>query len=173
MARSDPAARHRDFAATFAQLTHGVRDWDAPSPVEGWTARDVVGHLVGWLPGLLAAGNVTLRGRPAPADDPVAAWDSHASAVQALLDADDAERAFTHPMIGTLPLSNAIDNFYTTDVFMHTWDLARASSQASDLDEDECARLLAGMEPIEQMLRDSGSTARVWPCPTTRRPRTD
>ena len=23
--------------------------WDNPSPCEGWTARDVVGHLTGWI----------------------------------------------------------------------------------------------------------------------------
>ncbi len=26
--------------------------WDDPSPCEDWRARDVVGHLVEWMPGL-------------------------------------------------------------------------------------------------------------------------
>jgi hypothetical protein len=30
---------------------------------------------------------------------------------------------------GELPLDAAIDRFDTTDVFMHTWDLARAIGQ--------------------------------------------
>jgi uncharacterized protein (TIGR03086 family) len=39
---------------------------------------------------------------------------------------------------------------------MHSWDLARATGQQPDLDEDEADRMLAGMRPIEAMLRDSG-----------------
>ena len=39
---------------------------------------------------------------------------------------------------------------------MHTWDLARATGQDVDLDPDFCAELLAGMEPMEQVMRDSG-----------------
>ena len=27
------------------------------------------------------------------------------------------------------PLAQAVDRFYTSDVFMHTWDLARATKQ--------------------------------------------
>ena len=39
---------------------------------------------------------------------------------------------------------------------MHTWDLARASGQDDTLDADLCAELLAGMEPIEELMRSSG-----------------
>jgi len=50
----------------------------------------------------------------------------------------------------------AIDQFYTSDVFMHTWDLARASGQDDRLDPEFSAQLLAGMEPLDEMLRASG-----------------
>ncbi|MDR6118057.1 hypothetical protein QE370_001241 [Aeromicrobium sp. SORGH_AS981] len=39
---------------------------------------------------------------------------------------------------------------------MHTWDLARASGQDVELDPDRCAAMLAGMQPIEDLLRGSG-----------------
>ena len=39
---------------------------------------------------------------------------------------------------------------------MHTWDLARATGQDERLDPETCAQLLAGMEPIEELLRSSG-----------------
>ena len=39
---------------------------------------------------------------------------------------------------------------------MHTWDLARATGQDDRLDPQTCADLLAGMEPIEELLRSSG-----------------
>lgn len=153
-----PAERHRAYAAHFADLAAGVSDWDAPAPVAGWTARDVVGHLVTWLPGLLAAGgSVRITPGPSVAQDPVAAWAYHRDAVQEILD-DPASAAviFAHPRIPADPLPQVIDQFYTTDVFMHTWDLATASGQEPGLDRHTCADLLAGMEPLDDMLRASG-----------------
>ena len=59
-------------------------------------------------------------------------------------------------MAGTHPLNAAIDQFYTNDVFMHTWDLARATGQDDTLDPTLAGELLAGMQPIDAMLRESG-----------------
>ena len=39
---------------------------------------------------------------------------------------------------------------------MHTWDLARATGQDDTLDPERCAEMLAGMEPIEDVMRGSG-----------------
>ena len=50
----------------------------------------------------------------------------------------------------------AIDRFYTADVFMHTWDLSRATGQDDRLDPGFCARLLGQMELMEQAIRSSG-----------------
>lgn len=114
--------RHARFAEGVTRVVADVADWDAPTPVAQWQARDVVDHLVTWLPGFLAAGGVDLDQGPSAHDDPVAAWRHHAEAVQDLLEAADADRDFTHPHLGAMPLAVAIDRFYTTDVFMHTWD---------------------------------------------------
>jgi hypothetical protein len=77
--------------------------------------------------------------------------------VQALLDDPaTAGRVLSNPHIGELPLDRAIDQFYTADVFMHTWDLARATGQDDHLDQDFCAQMLAGMEPMEELIRSSG-----------------
>jgi uncharacterized protein (TIGR03086 family) len=163
---SDAAARHRTHAHTFTHLVEGTTDWTAPSPVAGWSARDVVDRRVTWLRGFLAADGVVLRAGPSGADDPAAAWRHHADAVQALLD-DPATRSrtFTDRHVGELPLDRAVDQFYTTDVFLHSWDLARASDQPVALDETECATLLAGMEPLDDLLRSSGQYGPKVPVP--------
>lgn len=155
---STPAERHREVTAGFTRRVEGTTDWDAPAPVDGWTARDVVRHLVEWFPGFLASGSdVSLPSGPSADDDPVGAWRSQAEAVQALLD-DPATggRVLSNPHIGEVALPEAVDRFYTSDVFMHTWDLARATGQDETLDPETCAELLAGMEPIEEVLRGSG-----------------
>ena len=74
-------------------------------------------------------------------------------------------RTFSNPHTGDLPLDQAIDRFYTTDVFMHTWDLARATGQDDTLDPTLCAELLAGMEPIDELLRSSGQYGPRVPVP--------
>ncbi|ADP81642.1 TIGR03086 family metal-binding protein [Pseudofrankia inefficax] len=153
-----PAERHRAVAAGFTERVLGTKDWDAPTPVPQWTARDVVRHLCEWFPSFLADGTgIELARGPSVDVDPAAAWQVHADAVQALLDDPaTADRKLRHPMVGEHPLAPAIDQFYTVDIFMHTWDLARATGQDDSLDPDLCATLLAGMEPIEGLLRDSG-----------------
>jgi len=155
-----PSANHRETTRLFSDLVAGARPdgWDDPAPVEGWRARDVVGHLVEWLPALLEGGSdVRLPVVPSAADDPVAAWREHCAAVQALLDdPETATRTLRNPHIGELPLDQAIDRFYTSDVFLHTWDLATATGQDVALDPDRCAGMLAGMEPLDEMLRQSG-----------------
>jgi uncharacterized protein (TIGR03086 family) len=159
MALSDrPAERHQQIGRLFTERVRGTRSWDAPSPVGGWVARDVVRHLTQWLPGFLSAGaGIELPSGPSVDQDPAAAWQTHCEAVQAVLD-DPAttDRVFVNPHIGKLPLDRAIDQFYTTDVFMHTWDLARATGQDDRLDPDFCAQLLAGMEQMEEVIRPSG-----------------
>ena len=44
---SDIAERFARVTDRFTAVVEGVapEDWDNPSPCEGWTARDVVGHL--------------------------------------------------------------------------------------------------------------------------------
>ena len=67
------------------------------------------------------------------ADDPVAAWRHHSDAVQTLVE-QRGDESFTHPYAGTHRLADAVDQFYTADVFMHSWDLARAGGQDAGLD---------------------------------------
>ena len=153
-----PAERHRDIGRVFTGRVRGTRSWDVPSPVAEWTARDVVRHLTQWLPPFLAAGSgIQLPAGPSVDDDPVGAWQAQHNAVQALLDSPaTAGLVLSNRHTGQVPLDRAIDQFYTADVFMHTWDLARATGQDDRLDSDYCAELLAGIEPFEEVMRSSG-----------------
>lgn len=155
-----PASEHREVAGRFTALVLGAApdSWDRPSPVAAWRARDVVGHLVEWLPAFLDSGaGVRLPAGPSAQDDPVGAWQAHCAAVQALLDDPATEtRTLSNPHVGEVPLHVAVSRFYTGDVFLHTWDLARATGQEASLDPDRCAAMLAGMEPLDEVLRQSG-----------------
>lgn len=148
------------MAAEFTRRVRGVppERWGTPAPVEGWVARDVVGHLLEWLPGFLESGaGVRLSGIVSVDVDPVGAWEARCEEVQALLEEPaTAESTFRGRHTGELPLDRAIDRFYTPDVFLHTWDLARATGQDEQLDPERCARLLTEMEPLDDLMRSSG-----------------
>ncbi|KGN34123.1 hypothetical protein N802_12015 [Knoellia sinensis KCTC 19936] len=166
---TDPAGRHRAIAGTFTERVRGVSDWDVPSPVEEWTARDVVRHLVEWFAGFLEAGaGIRLPQGPSVDDDPVGAWTAHADAVQAILDDPESEgKVLSNRHMGDVPLPQAIDQFYTADVFMHTWDLARATGQPDRMDEEFANELFSGMEQYDEMLRQSGQYGPRVPVPTS------
>lgn len=152
---ASPAERHREVAAEFSRLVAGTPDFAAPAPVDGWTALDVIDHLVSWFRGFLAAGGIELPPGPVTSDDPAGSWRHHAADVQALL-AERGGEEFTHPYVGTQSLAQAVDRFYVSDIFMHSWDLARSSGQVARLDEDFAGELLAGMAQMEDVLRGSG-----------------
>lgn len=155
-----PADEHRRVGAAFTATVTGTAPtaWDQPAPPEGWVARDVVRHLVEWFPAFLeGATGIVLPAGPSVDEDPVGAWLVHTEAVQALLDDPAvAEQVHDLPHLGTVTLGEAIDRIYTSDVFLHRWDLARATGQDETLDADRCAEMLEGMLPMDEALRRSG-----------------
>ena len=65
-ARDTPAEQFRRPAGIFADRVRAVPDdaWSRPSPCDGWTARDVVGHMVEWMPGFLRRSASSWRRAP-------------------------------------------------------------------------------------------------------------
>jgi len=157
---ASPADEHRRIAGAFTETVEGTvaAAWDNPAPPQGWVARDVVRHLLEWFPAFLrGATGLTLPAGPSVDDDPVGAWRVQAGAVQALLDDPAiAEREHDFAHIGTMSLGQAIAMIYVGDVFLHRWDLARATGQDDTLDATKCAEMLEGMRPMDEALRQSG-----------------
>lgn len=159
------ADRYREAAKGFTVRVEETADWDVPTPVAEWRARDIVGHLTTWLPGMLGDA-VPLRPGPSVEDDPVAAWHHLDTQVQALLDdPTTAGTEVTVAQIGTHRLEVLLDQYFTSDVVFHTWDLARATGQDDSLDEDFIAGALAGMGQMEEMIRGSGQFGEQQPVP--------
>lgn len=153
--RSAPE-RHRSAAETFARRVDGVRDWDSPTPVPEWRARDVVRHLLEWFPGFLQHGaGVSLDEMPTADPDLLGSWERRCAEVQALLEGS-GDATYSSGAMGEMPLPEAIDRFYTGDVVMHTWDLARATGQDDTLPPDFCRDAVAQMEPLADVLAASG-----------------
>ena len=157
---SEIAERYRRVADRFTERVHEVPDaaWDNPAPCEGWDARDVVRHLVEWLPAFMeSAGGPPIAVGPSVDDDPVGAWDVLNASVQSLLDDPVASAAeISHPQAGTHRFDDAIAQFFLGDIVVHTWDLARATGLDETIDPEAAHDMLIGMEPLDEMLRASG-----------------
>jgi uncharacterized protein (TIGR03086 family) len=78
---------------------------------------------------------------------------------------EQGDVVYSSPMFGEMPLGSAINQFYTNDIWMHSWDLARALDVDIDLGEERCAAALVGMEPIDDLLRQSGQFGPRVPVP--------
>ena len=74
---SEYSNRFTKIADAFSDRVPAVPDkaWANPSPCEGWDARDVVAHLVEWVPGFFTE-NAALEFPTGPSvdDDPAGAW---------------------------------------------------------------------------------------------------
>ena len=158
---SEASERYRKVAAGFTRRVQAVPAgaWGLPAPCEGWVARDVVGHLVEWLPAFFLTGVWDLGVGPLPSadDDPVAAWAALDAAMQAALDDPAIAASERDTPMGRMSFEAAVGMIATTDVLIHTWDLARATGLDEALDPDEVRAYLAGTsDQMADMLVASG-----------------
>lgn len=151
--------RFRRIAGGFTVRVEAVPDdrWSSPSPCEAWTARDLVGHVADGAGIFLGLVEREPPEGPSAADDPVGAWTVARDAVQAGLDDPAVAGLEYEGDLGRRTFAEAVDRFYTNDVLLHTWDLARAAGLDERLDAAEVHRVLEEMRPFDEMLRSSGN----------------
>jgi uncharacterized protein (TIGR03086 family) len=156
---SDISERYERITAQFTERVRAVppEAWDNPSPCEGWTARDVVGHLTDWIPGFFGSQGIEFPAVPSAQDDPVGAWETVQRTIgTAVADPAVAAKQVETPF-GAQSLAETVDMIVTGDVFTHTWDLARATGQDETLDPDQLQRMTAAMGAMpDEVLRADG-----------------
>ena len=153
------AARYDRVARQFTRRVDAVPSeaWENPAPCEGWVTRDVVRHLVEWIPWFFTTyARLPLATGPSVDVDPVGAWHALDESLRsALSDSSVASREFE--MRGDrYRVDAAIDMFCTGDILVHTWDIARAAGLDETLDGGDVHRIYAGMLPYDAALRASG-----------------
>jgi uncharacterized protein (TIGR03086 family) len=156
---SEISERYRKVAGKFTERVTAVPDeaWDNPAPCEGWVARDIVGHLVEWLPAFFfGTWGIEVPPGPSADEDPVAAWAVVNGAIQVSLDDPEIAGRERDTRMGRATFAQTIDTICTADILIHTWDLARATGLDETLDPDEVHRFVEGMEPLDEILRQSG-----------------
>lgn len=151
--------RFRRVAGSFGDVVDAVPadGWDRPAPCDGWVARDVINHLVTWVPSVIGQSGHPIPVTASASDDPMGAWNELAAGLLALLgDPAIAATTFDVGPPGMMSVETAIDRLVTGDVLVHTWDLARATGQHTRLDSVISAQMVEGMQAIDELLRSSG-----------------
>jgi uncharacterized protein (TIGR03086 family) len=156
---TDIADRYRQKAEEFAAVVAAVppERWSAPSPCEGWTARDIVRHVIDSHGLFLGFVGRTLPEGPSVDDDPAGAFATARATVQA--DLDDPERAGEEfeGLTGRRSFASGVDRFLSGDLVMHRWDLGQAAGIPVELTAEEITRGWEDFEAFGDMARRPGA----------------
>ncbi|MFD8787651.1 TIGR03086 family metal-binding protein [Kitasatospora sp. NPDC059599] len=113
--------------------------WDSPTPCSDWSVRDLVNHLTGeqlWVPELLMGATIGEVGGRFDGDvlgaDPVAAWTDAAEAARQAWAVPGAADLTVHLSFGDVSGQYYLDQL-TTDLAIHTWDLAEGTGRRTRL----------------------------------------
>lgn len=155
------ADRYRRLADAFDSTVEalGPGDWDKPSPCAGWTARDVLAHVLDSESDIVTKVGQAVERSVDPADDPVAAWREVRDGMQALLD-DPAMAALEYDGFdGRATLSDTVDRFFCFDLIVHRWDIARAAGTDITTPDEDVAAAHAFLDTMGRMFYDYGAGA--------------
>lgn len=130
--------------------------WNAPSPCEGWTARDVVGHMMQTQREMLHGQGVDLGHVPDLGADPRSAWRRHTDRVlDALADEALVGRAYDG-YFGPTTVGRILEQFYVWDMYVHRWDLAQAVALPAELTDADLDRIEQGADSFGEALHMEG-----------------
>lgn len=133
-----------------------VAGWTSPSPCPGWSAADVVGHLIGTQRDFLGTHGILLGRAPDVAADAAAAWREHARQVREALSDDAVHGKEFDGFFGPTTVGAALEQFYVWDMVVHRWDVARAVGADAGLTDEELDRIDAGADSFGPALYMDG-----------------
>jgi len=152
---SEVSERYRRLGDLFAVKIAAVPAdrWERPSPCEGWTARDIVGHVIN-AQGMFL-GFIGREAAPGPSvkADPPGAWEAARANVQASLEDPTTAATEFQGFSGLTTFEAAIDRFLCFDLVVHGWDLARATGLDEAIAPEDVARVQAAADAFGEMLR--------------------
>jgi uncharacterized protein (TIGR03086 family) len=146
---------HREFT----ERVDGIRDWTAATPDKEWSVGDLVRHVVQeqqWIPPLLAGLSIDqAKRRVEPLGDDLAAeWRIHSERATAAWQSAPAD-ASVQLSYDTVTVLDYLRE-QVSDVTIHSWDLARATSAAEELDDALVQAVWTVFEPQQDALEASG-----------------
>jgi uncharacterized protein (TIGR03086 family) len=129
--------------------------WTNQSPCDEWKARDVVVHVTNNLRRVTAGLGGPASNEVTVDEDIRAAWNGTRDNLLAALLTADMSATMDGPF-GPMPAEQLLGRIITTDVLVHTWDLARATGGNESLPTEFIEGAYAGLKPMDAMIRGRG-----------------
>jgi len=159
----DVVGRHRAACEGFSAIVRqGEGKWDRPSPCDEWDARSIVEHVIGFHDVLLLRPMGAKP--PRPRGDPVERWAVTVPAIFTAIDRALAAGSETDGGSAEVDVGRLLP-VLTTDVVVHTWDLARAIDVDPRLDNELCELCDRVVRPNDERLRASKMFGPAVPVP--------
>lgn len=153
------ADRYRRLAERFTTIVEAVPAdaWNNASPCQGWTAADVLAHVIDSEAGLLKKTGEDVSSRAGTRDDQVAAWMSVRGAVQAALD-DPQLAGIEYESFGMpTTIAATFGSFMSVDLVVHGWDIAHAAGIDDAIATEDMGFVRAFTEQMGDMAQTSGA----------------
>jgi uncharacterized protein (TIGR03086 family) len=140
-------------------------DWGRASPCEGWSAGDVLHHVISTQCDFLAQRGVDAATATDVMTDPRCAWHGHDDRVRTLLaDPDVALREYDG-VFGRTTVGASLVRFYGFDLVVHRWDIATAAGLDEGLDDSELSMIESAADGFGEHLYDDGICKPAVPAP--------
>jgi uncharacterized protein (TIGR03086 family) len=151
--------RYRRLAAAFATTVAAVPAgaWANPTSCGDWSARELVRHVVDSQNLFLGLVGKPPVEAPSVDDEPVAAWATMSSAIQADLDDSVAAAVEFDGFFGPTSFSDAVERFLCLDLVVHRWDLAQATGLDTAISDGDVAFVTEGVARFGDALRSPGA----------------
>lgn len=111
--------------------------WGNASPCAGWTATDVLDHVVDSQRDFFARHSLGLGERPT--GKPAQVWAAHAAATRRVLGDGEVLGTEFDSFFGPSTVGATLAMFFCLDLVIHRWDLARATGTETTFSEAELA----------------------------------
>lgn len=124
--------------------------WTAQSPCAEWDVKGVANHMIGGLQMVSSAiaGSEFAHLDDYTGEDPLASYNAAADAALAALQADPSVLGRTIKLpFGEMP-GGAVAGIFTNDIFLHAWDVAKATGQSTDLNPPLAEGLAGAMRQM-------------------------
>lgn len=152
----------------FSLRIAAIIDWDAPTPDDEWSVRDLVAHVIEeqqWVPYLLAGESISTAQKEIQPlrEDLREEWDLYAFAARTAWMAATPDQ-LVQLSSDTVTMADYLRE-QVADVAIHTWDLARAIGGDEQLDPEVVEAVWTVFEPQKDTLAASGLYASPVPLP--------
>ena len=154
------AQRYRRLADRFERVVTAVPAdrWDAPSPCEDWTVAQVVAHVADTELDFLGRQELPRGDELGEGAAPVERWRAARAAMQAAVDDPSVAGRTYDGYFGPTTIGETIDTFYSMDLAVHGWDVARGAglSELEDIDDSDIAHSRSQLAAVGDTVRKAG-----------------